>query len=480
MALWIGFAGAPEASASAGASAGHETLNVDTLRYGRFGPLVLYRQREHPSHVVLFVSGDGGWNRGVVEMAKSLAGMDALVVGIDIRYYLGALAATKAKATAKSTPKQPCAYPAADFEALSQWLQHRLGFPSYVTPVLAGHSSGATLVYVILAQAPPNTFRGGISLGFCPSLPAGRPFCRGSGLSAVEQAGSRGLRVAPAGSLGAPWIVLQGAIDSSCPPASAAAFVRGIRGARLVLLPQVGHGFAVESRWMPQLREAFTRLTRAPPATNAATAPEVHDLPLVELRSRGGSRDLAVVISGDGGWAGIDRQIGETLAADGIPVVGLNSLQYFWKARTPDQTGADLTRLLRHYLQAWGASRALLIGYSRGADVLPFMVTRLPADLRGRVELVALLGPSRVAGFEFHFVDLLGGGNSGDRPTLPEILRLRGSKLLCVYGTGETDSACRELPSDLGATMVAMPGGHHFDGAYQEVARRILQAAGTD
>ena len=123
------------------------SFRVDTVRYGRFGPVVLYRQREHPSQVVLFVSGDGGWNRAVVGMAEELATMGALVVGIDIRRYLNALAAAK----------EPCSYPAADFEALSQWLQHTLGFPRYVSPVMVGHSSGATLVYATLAPARATT-----------------------------------------------------------------------------------------------------------------------------------------------------------------------------------------------------------------------------------------------------------------------------------------------------------------------------------
>jgi type IV secretory pathway VirJ component len=442
-----------------------DSLRVDTLRYGRFGPVVLYRRDEHPSRVVLFLSGDGGWNQGVVTMAEALADMDALVVGIDIRHYLGALA----------DAKEPCSYPAADFEALSQWAQQKLGFPSYVTPVLVGYSSGASLVYATLAQSPPGTFGGGLSLGFCPSLPTNRPLCRGNGLVAAALRG-RSLRLAATDSVAAPWIVLQGEIDSSCPPAHAAAFVRGIRGAHLVLLPHVGHGFAVRSRWMPRFREAFVRLTGAPRARDVSTPPEVRDLPLTELRSPNRSRELAVVISGDGGWAGIDRQIGETFAAQGIPVVGLNSLEYFWKARTPDQAGADLTRLLRHYLPAWNASRVLLVGYSRGADVLPFMVTRLPADLRDRVQVVALLGLSSRAGFEFHFADLLGGGEARGQPTVPEIRRLRGLRVLCVYGTDESNSACRGLPPHL-ASVVAVPGGHHFGGAYRDVARRILHMA---
>ena len=181
------------------------------------------------------------------------------------------------------------------------------------------------------------------------------------------------------------------------------------------------------------------------------------------------------MVSGDGGWAGIDRQIGETFAAQGIPVVGLNSLRYLWKPRTPDQAAADLTRVLRHYLQAWHASRILLVGYSRGANVLPFMVTRLPAGLRGRIQVVALLGLSHEAGFEFHFADLLGRGKGG-LPTLPEVRALRGLRVLCVYGMDETDTACRDLPPGL-ASVVALPGGHHFGGDYREAARRILDAA---
>jgi type IV secretory pathway VirJ component len=69
-------------------------------------------------------------------MARKLAALDALVVGINIIHYL--------KQLESSTEK--CSYPAADFEALSQFVQKQLNYPSYVTPILVGYSSGATLV----------------------------------------------------------------------------------------------------------------------------------------------------------------------------------------------------------------------------------------------------------------------------------------------------------------------------------------------
>jgi type IV secretory pathway VirJ component len=446
-------------------------LRVDTLTFGQFGQISLYRRSEHPSHVVLFVSGDGGWNLGVVRMAEELAGMDAAVAGIDIRRYGSAL----------DRPSESCGYPAADFEALSQWLQRRLGYPAYTAPILVGYSSGATLVYAILVEAPAGTFGGAISLGFCPDLPWRRPLCRGSGLAWVAGPKGRGVSFLPADSTGAPWVVLQGESDSTCSASQAGIYVRRVRGARIVALPKVGHGFSVEPRWVPPLREAFLRLASVRADRVSPNAPAVRDLPLVELRASGNNGTLAIIVSGDGGWASLDRQIGETFVSRGISVVGLDALRYFWKARNRERMGADLTRIARHYMESWGKQQLLLVGYSRGAEALPFMTSRLPSDLRDRVRVVALLGASRSTTFEFHLTDWLGraGAGSARAATAPEIEKLRGLRVLCVYGTDEKDSVCPSLPAAL-ATAMPVEGGHHFGGAYRELAARILRAAQRD
>src|SRR5437763_1514706 len=71
--------------ASEGLSKG---IEEDHIEFGPFGPLTVYSQSSQPSHVVLFISGDGGWNLGVIEMARELASLDAMVVGIDIVRYM--------------------------------------------------------------------------------------------------------------------------------------------------------------------------------------------------------------------------------------------------------------------------------------------------------------------------------------------------------------------------------------------------------
>lgn len=209
-----------------------------------------------------------------------------------------------------------------------------------------------------------------------------------------------------------------------------------------------------------------------------ATPAPPPDLPLVEVRGpRPEGDSLAVIISGAGGWAPLVRTLSQELAARDLAVVGVDALRYFWQRRTPGEAAADLTLVLRHYMQAWHRSRVVLIGYSMGAEVLPFLFNRLPADLKRQTAAVVLIGPGAMASFEFHLLYLLGvGDDSGDYPVLPEILKLSAVTVLCVYGRDEEGSACRKLPKGRGDLRpIELPGDHHFDSRYQALAETILR-----
>jgi type IV secretory pathway VirJ component len=179
-----------------------------------------------------------------------------------------------------------------------------------------------------------------------------------------------------------------------------------------------------------------------------------------------------VFLSGDGGWVGLDRGVADELAKRGIAVVGWDSLQYFWSARTPQGAAADLDRVLRHYSTSWDKAHALLIGYSQGADTMPFMVNRLPAATRSLVDLTALLGISDNALFEFHLANWIGDAGGG-LPTQPELARWSGSPYVCIYGEEDGESVCDKLTGK-GGVAVKLPGGHHFGGSYAEIATQIL------
>jgi type IV secretory pathway VirJ component len=366
-----------------------------------------------------------------------------MVAGIDARQFKAALALDGAQ----------CVFPDGDLENLSHFVQAYFHNPSYLVPWLVGVSSGAALGFAVLAQAPQDTFAGALTLGFCPGLKFDKPLCKGSGLP-----------------LRNPWVTIQSSKDLACPAPAVREFVSHVPGAAIAIVPDAD---------LKPFNAAFASLAAARSSSRVPPPPAaLGDLPVVEVAAQPGSPpsdSFAILMSGDGGWAGLDQDIAAALSAKGIPVVGLDSLRYYWTARTPESLAADTDRMIRYYLSHFGKKRVLLIGYSQGADVLPFAVNRLPDATKSQVALMAILGMSEHALFEFHVSSWISDDNSGPL-TLPEVNRITGMPVLCIYGEDEHDSLCPKLDARKFA-VVRVKGGHHFDGNYAGLAGQILAAA---
>jgi pimeloyl-ACP methyl ester carboxylesterase len=223
----------------------------ETLAHPTFFRVTLHHATPTPQHVVLFVSGDPGWEGGVRDMAEVMAGLDTLVVGVDIRYYMRSLRNADA----------PCSDAASDFAELSRFVEKRLGYRKTVTPWLAGYSSGATMVYAVLAQAAPGSFQGALSFGFCPDLQVVKPFCRGNGLEADPAPNhGRGFVFRPTQALAQPWVVFQGDVDHTCPPEATKAFAAATGHSEVVDIPNASHGFTLLKNWQGEFSTAYRRL----------------------------------------------------------------------------------------------------------------------------------------------------------------------------------------------------------------------------
>jgi type IV secretory pathway VirJ component len=230
----------------------------------------------------------------------------------------------------------------------------------------------------------------------------------------------------------------------------------------------------------------------APPAgkpvvrvAHRSPAQKVVGVPLIEVPARatpgdhGEPRDeMAVILSGDGGWAETDKGLADRLSKGGIPVVGWNSLRYFIRRKKPDRVARDLEGVLQVYLPLWHKEKVILIGYSFGADVMPFLVSRLPPELAKKVSLVVLMGPTRIADFHFHPSEWLRKPSDDSLPVIPELEKLRGRPIVCAYGHEEKDSICRTLPAGL-VEPLERPGKHIVGKNYGPVADRILQRPGA-
>ncbi len=410
---------------------------------GRLGSVEIFVPAGAPSGFVVLLSDERGWSSEWEQAARELARRGAAVVGVDLAEYLARLRASD----------DGCHYVVSELEDLSKRLQRELGSEHYLSPVLAGAGQGATFAYAALAQAPAATLAGAVSVDPAPALATRVAFCPGAPVTAV---GSEGFGYGPRSPLPGSWVV-----DSRGPlPPELAALASG------EAQPRTGGTDPTK-----RLVERVTDLLEVGPGSSP-----LRELPLAELPAAQPGPLLAVIYSGDGGWRDIDKQIGEVLAAGGTPVVGVDSLRYFWRRRTPDEVARDLAAIVRHYTQAWGARRVVLVGYSFGAGILPFAWNRLPDAEQARVVQVSLLGLAPRAAFEFHVSGWLGAGSSEDPLVLPELRRLPSDLLQCFYGEEEAETLCR-APELAGAEVIGTRGGHHFDGDYAALARRIAQGA---
>jgi type IV secretory pathway VirJ component len=209
----------------------------------------------------------------------------------------------------------------------------------------------------------------------------------------------------------------------------------------------------------------------------AFTFPGDLDIPgLIEVPSAGGEGNImAVLYTGDGGWKTTDRGLAQVLSDNGIPVVTVNTLRYFWRRRTPEEAADDCTNLLKHYLAAWKKDRFIVIGYSYGADVLPFIVTRLPKVLLPRLDLMALLAPTTSVDFEFHLRQWISNKQPKTaKPILPELLKLKDIRIIAFCGDQDGEALCRNLPPGFSKTIF-LHGGHRFDSLYKPIAQDILK-----
>jgi type IV secretory pathway VirJ component len=209
-------------------------------------------------------------------------------------------------------------------------------------------------------------------------------------------------------------------------------------------------------------------------ASEPSTSDPVADLPLVEVPAETGSSVLAVHLTGDGGYDSTDKGIAQGLASKGVPVVALNTRKYFGTERTPEAAAEDIARILRHYLDAWHARRFVAIGYSFGANVMPYIVTRLPQDLRSRLQSIALLAPTADAEFRVTLAERLGLSTSSRYPVVPELERLRGTRMLCFYGEHDGETIGSRIDPSL-VTGYPIPGGHDIGKRSQLIVEKIFE-----
>ena len=387
---------------------------TNTVPGGRYGD-VRVTQPEGPlrGFVVLY-SQASGWSAADQQSADAFAKAGAMTVGVDTARYAANLAAKK----------ETCHQLVGDAEALSHQLERQSQSSRYFAPIVTGTGQGATLAMHVLEQAPSNTIAGAVSVDAERTLDA---------------------RFEP------------------CPPDPT------------VIRDKVP-GFVEQASSVNDERARLVALLTPHLQPVSTSADDVSDLPLIELPAAHPNGLMAIVISGDGGWRDLDKTIAQALQKDGVSVVGWDSLRYFWSEKPPAQTSHDLARVMQTYGARWHAQHVALVGYSFGADVMPFAYNRLPQAQRDKVSLMSLLGFAPDADFQIRVGGWLGMPASDKALNVrPELTHVPPSIVQCFYGESETDTLCPALDKT-GVEVIRTSGDHHFGRDYNALEQRILTA----
>ncbi len=171
---------------------------------------------------------------------------------------------------------------------------------------------------------------------------------------------------------------------------------------------------------------------------------------------------LAFIVSGDGGWAKFAKKLSSELAGRGIPSIGLNAFKYFWRQKTPDQTARDMNAILSFYVQKLHVHKIMLLGYSFGADIVPFIATRLTPSLKKELTVVAMYSPSAKTNFEVTIGSMLEFGTEDRYDVLKEVTQLPEVGKICIYGDDEHEDEMIKQMKAVSAPVVVLSGRHHY------------------
>jgi type IV secretory pathway VirJ component len=329
-------------------------------------------------------------------------------------------------------------------------LVKELQAPSVNRLIVAGIAEGA-LIPFINAQSTSGNAATNLSIGFSVNLPVDLALCPPSSTQHQDQkqtlVSSPGLQ----GNWRSVW--------TDEPPTETAIFIKALGKVDTRI---VAYDTPLDTLLVEELNTALGHTGQSSPP-----------MPVVEVPAAKPNDNVTLFYSGDGGWRDLDRTVAGEMAALNYPVVGVDVLRYFWEHKTPEQAAADLSATMAYYRKNWGTKSFVLAGYSFGADILPAIYNRLPPKDKDTVPLLVLLALANTADFEIHVSGWLGQG-AGEQPLSPELAQMPKEKILCVYGIEEkAETACTGLLKSA-ATILELPGGHHFDQDYPKLTRQIL------
>jgi len=196
-------------------------------------------------------------------------------------------------------------------------------------------------------------------------------------------------------------------------------------------------------------------------------------LPLSFYASTDTTKPLIFYISGDGGFNKFSTSFMKSLNKEGYAVIGLNAKDYFWDKKKPVEAASAIEQAINESNKEWNKKKIVLIGYSFGADVSPFMLTHFSPAFSNKVSHLILLSPSAKTDFEIHVLQMFGWGKETGESVPAEINKIVKAVTIIV-GDDENEFPFDQLTIK-NKQIIKMPGGHHYDGDVTALCKQVVQ-----
>jgi len=194
-------------------------------------------------------------------------------------------------------------------------------------------------------------------------------------------------------------------------------------------------------------------------------------LPVSFYSNADSAKPLIFYISGDGGFNKFSTSFMQTLNKQGYAVIGLNAKDYFWNKKTPQEAANAIESAINESNKQWKKKNIVLIGYSFGANVTPFILTHFSLAFAGKINHLILLSPSSKTDFEIHVLQMFGWGKDSGESVPAEINKI-SKPVTIITGDDETEFPFSQLTIK-NKQVIKMPGGHHYDGDVNALCNKI-------
>ena len=187
-------------------------------------------------------------------------------------------------------------------------------------------------------------------------------------------------------------------------------------------------------------------------------------------------KPIIFYLSGDAGFNSFSKGLANDFYIMGYDVFGLNTKNYFWNKKTPEQTSAAIENYIDKQLQGRKNQKVILIGYSFGADVTPFVYNHFTEDLKNKIQHVFIIGPSKTTDFKIHLNEYFGMEPKGSILVTPEINKMTDVPVTVILSDFEyAHFPYEEIKLSHNYQMKHIPGNHHYSGNTKLLSGYIQQ-----